>query len=221
MPRAIIAPGEHYHIFNRGINKQAVFLDKTDYARMVCILMLAQSSDPLYNIGRHAHAFLKNKKLNMKKRNLESVLENRIVEVVVFTIMPNHFHIIIKELTEGGIALYAQKIEIAYTKYFNTKYRRSGYLFQGPYQSVHIEDNDQLLHLSAYIHRNTRELKEWKNKEHLYLWSSYWDFIQENRWGELLKSEIISEQFKNADEYFDFVKNSGTKEFDEELFIDQ
>lgn len=220
MPRAVIAPGEHYHIFNRGINKQAVFLDKTDYARMACIFMLAQSTEPLYNIGRHAHAFLKNGELNMKKRNIESIIESRVVEVVAFVIMPNHFHIIVKELTEGGIALYAQKVEIAYTKYFNTKNKRSGYLFQGPYQSVHIEDNDQLLHLSAYIHRNTRELKEWKNKEHLYLWSSYWDFIQENRWGELLKNEIISEQFKNADEYFDFVKNSGTKELDEEFYID-
>ncbi|MEK7566665.1 MAG: transposase [Patescibacteria group bacterium] len=220
MPHAVIVPDEYYHIFNRAINKQIMFLDKVDHARMLCLLILAQSSDPLDNVGRRSHSFLKNGSLNLSKHGFENILKNRVAELAAFVIMPNHFHIIVKELVEGGISLYLQKIEIAYTKYFNTKYHRSGYLFQGSYQSVHVEDNDQLLHLSAYIHRNSRELKGWRNKEHLYQWSSFFDLVQGNRWGELLKHEILSEQFKNPKEYFDFVKTSGTKELEGELLID-
>jgi len=104
-----------------------------------------------------------------------------------------------------------QRILTAYTKYFNAKYGKSGHLFQGPFQIVHVEDNEQLLHLSAYIHRNPREIKEWKDKEHQYTWSSYQDCIAENRWKELLKHQIITDQFSGKKEYQDFVETSGTK----------
>ena len=206
-------------MFNRAINKQTIFLDKIDYSRIISLLFLAQSSEPLYNIGRRAQIFLRKRELGLSKSGIDDILYNRIVELVCFVVMPNHFHVLIKEIVEGGISLYLQKIEIAYTKYFNNKYHKSGYLFQGPYQSVHIENNEQLLHLSAYIHRNPRELERWRNKEDEYPWSSYQNFIQENKLGELLATEIITEQFKNKKEYDDFVKTSGTKEFDEELYL--
>ena len=65
-----------------------------------------------------------------------------------------------------------QRILNAYTKYFNAKYKKTGHLFQGPFKAVHIERNEQLLHLSAYIHRNPREIKGWKNREHLYFFQA-------------------------------------------------
>ena len=77
--------------------------------------------------------------------------------------MPNHFHLILQEVKEGGISQYMQRVLNAYTKYYNKKYEISGHLFQGPYKSVHIKDDPQLLYLSAYIHNNVRELKSWKN----------------------------------------------------------
>ncbi|MBU3942436.1 hypothetical protein KKA24_00465, partial [Patescibacteria group bacterium] len=69
-----------------------------------------------------------------------------------------------------------------------------------------------LLYLSAYVHNNVRELKGWNKKEHLYPWSSFQDYVKENRWGELLKIEIILDQFSNKEEYKSFVQKSGAKE---------
>lgn len=221
MPRAIIAPDEHYHVFNRGVNKQNIFLDKMDHARMIIVLLLAQSPQPLYNVTRSTKEFIKKEKFVLPDLSIVKNIQSRAVELVAFALMPNHFHLIVKELDEGGISTYLQRIEISYTKYFNTKYRRSGYLLQGPFQSVHIDSNEQLLHLSAYIHKNPAELLAWKNKERFYPWSSYQDFIGDNRWGELLAAEVIRRQFDSPQEYLNFVKTSGAKEkFDQEIYID-
>lgn len=135
--------------------------------------------------------------------------------------MPNHFHLIVREASENGISRYMQRIQDGYTKYFNTKYDNKGHLFQGPFRIVHIKNNEQLLHLSAYIHRNPREIKQWKNKEHQFEWSSCQDCIDKNRWGEFIKPQIILEQFTNSKEYKDFVDTSGTKlTLEEKLLLD-
>ena len=131
--------------------------------------------------------------------------------------MPNHFHLTVKEVAEGGISQYMQRVLNAYTKYYNAKYNKFGHLFQGPYKIVHIEDNRQLLHLSAYIHRNPRELKKWRQKEDKYPWSSYQDYVFENRWGNLLSQNIISDQFESKHEYHNFVKTSTAKTLDTEF----
>jgi len=131
--------------------------------------------------------------------------------------MPNHYHFILRELAEGGIARYMQRVGDAYTKYFHAKYKQSGHMFQGRYRTIHIQDNEQLTHLSAYIHRNPRELKAWKGREAEYPWSSYQDYVKENRWGGLLAQEIILDQFEGTKQsnYADFVKTSPAKGFGE------
>ena len=188
---------------------------------MLFVLMTTQSLIPLYNVGRNTQTLLKTGGLNLSSAAVKKNLKDRVVELVAFALMPNHFHFIVKELEEGGTSSYLQRIEIAYTKYFNAKYRRSGYLFQGPFQSVHVSSNEQLLHLSAYIHKNPAELSRWKHKEDLYPWSSYQDFVGENRWGKLLIPEIVRNQFDNPGDYLNFVKISGAKErLDQEISID-
>jgi putative transposase len=212
-----IAPGEHYHIFNRGSNKQIIFLDDTDRTRFLFLILYFQSPTILQNIGRSVRHFVKHSVFNINKDVEREIVDERFVEVLGFCLMPNHFHLIVKEAKEGGISRYMQRLLNAYTKYFNTKYKKSGHLFQGPYRAVHVRDDRQLIHLSAYIHRNPRELKGWTGKEEKYRWSSYQDFISENRWGGLLMPELISEQFKSKDEYKKFVKTSLAKIFKEEL----
>ena len=147
----------------------------------------------------------------------EEVIKNRSIELVGFCIMPNHFHLIIKEIEDGGISAYMQRVLNAYSKYYNTKYGKSGHVFQGPYKAVHVDGNDQLLYLSAYIHRNPRELSKWLNKEHEYQWSSYSDFVKENRWDRLIAPEVLLDQFKDKKKYQEFVKTSTAKLFKEEL----
>ena len=222
MRKTPIAPDEHYHIFNRGNNKQNIFLDDRDRTRFLFLILHLQSPLVFQNLGRQISYFVKNRAFNIDNDDLEEILKERNVELINFALMPNHFHLTLCEIKEGGISQYMQRILCAYTKYFNTKYKKSGHLFQGPYKAVHIEDNRQLLYLSSYIHRNPRELNGWKNKEHIYPWSSYQDFIKENRWGKLLQQNIILEQFDDKKEYGNFVKSSPAKEnLDRDLLIDQ
>ena len=212
-----IAPGEYYHVFNRGVNKQLIFHDHTDRIRFLFIVLYFQSPVILQNISRSVQPFIKHSVFNLDKETEQEIIKSRFIELASFCLMPNHFHFIIKEVEENGIARYMQRVLNSYTKYYNTRYNKSGHLFQGPYKATHVGSNEQLLHLSSYVHRNPRELKEWFNKESNYQWSSYQDFVNKNRFEQLLVFDIISEQFKSKKEYNKFVKSSGTKLTEEEL----
>ena len=152
MRNIIIAPDEHYHICNRGVNKQIIFHDTRDHFRFLFLILYFQSTITFDQIGRVVDAFVLSPALDIRGE----VVKKRTVELVAFCIMPNHFHLIIKELEENGITNYMQRVLTAYSKYYNTKYEKSGHVFQGPYRAVHITDDRQLLHASAYIHRNPR-----------------------------------------------------------------
>ena len=147
-----------------------------------------------------------------------AIVREKYVGLIGFCLMPNHFHMLVVEKNEGGIARYMQRVLNGYTKYYNAKYGKSGHLFQGPYKTVHVGTNEQLLHLSSYIHRNPRELAEWRGKEHKYPWSSYGDYVGNNRWGDLLEQDILLEQFKNEKEGYEaFLTSSTAKLSFEEL----
>lgn len=211
MRKIKIAPGEYYHIYNRGNNEQKIFLDNRDRIRFLFLILYFQAPLVFHHISRRVSYFVQHRVFDISKKVTEEIIEKRYVKLVGFVLMPNHFHLIVYVVRENGISQYMQRVLDAYTKYFNTKHERSGHLLQGPFQIVHIKDNKQLLYLSAYIHLNPREIKGWKNKEHLFPWSTYQDFIEENRWGKLLDSRIIMGQFSNGEEYKDFVRSSGAK----------
>ena len=217
MRKTSIAQGEYYHIFNRGNNKQAIFFDKKDKIRFLFLIVYFQAGIFFENISRQVSYFIKNETFNINKDLEKKLLNNQNVKLINFVLMPNHFHLTLYEFKEGGVAQYMQRVLCAYTKYFNTKYKKSGHVFQGPYKAVNIKNNSQLLYLSTYIHRNPREISEWKNKEHLYPWSSYRDYLEDNRWGELLKQDIILEQFSSKKEYSVFTRSSPAKELIENL----
>lgn len=215
--------GEYYHLYNRGNNKQKIFHDKRDWVRFLFLILYFQSPTTVSfnNIGRPVSFFIKNSSFNVSQKIIDKVLENKYAELIAFTLMENHFHLIVKENKKGGISQYMQRVLNSYTKYFNAKYGYLGHLFQGPFKSVHVKSNEQLLHLSAYIHRNPREIKEWKDKEEEYFWSSYQDYVKENRWDSLLQNQVIAGQFSGRIEYKNFVKTSGTKQLaDDDYFLE-
>lgn len=212
-----IAPNEYYHIFNRGMNKQNIFPETRDRVRFLFLILYFQSPVIFQNIGRFVKYYVKHRVFNIDTATTHETVERRCVELVAFCLMPNHFHLIIKEVEEGGIARYMQRVLNSYTKYFNAKYSASGHLFQGPYKAVHISSDVQLLYLSAYIHKNPTELFDWKNKEDNYEWSSYRDFFSENRWKELLVTDIITDSFENREDYRKFVQTSSAKKIEEEI----
>lgn len=214
-----IAPGEYYHIYNRGVRKQDITRDGNDYARLLFTLLYFQSPVSIANTAHYIYQYTNTKNFLVRRKTLSNIIEERFVELVSFAIMPNHFHLIVKEVKPGGIAKYLQRVQNSYTKYFNLKHKFSGHLFEGKYKSVHVKDERHLMHLSAYIHRNPRELKKWKPKPEDYPWSSYQDFVKENRWGELLKCEILFGNFKSPKEYAEFVRSSPAKRYEEEFEI--
>ncbi len=212
--------GEYYHVFNRGAHKTTVFHDKRDWLRFLFLILYAQSPIFFPQIGRIVTKGSVTEGFGIPLEQQAEILEKRFVELVSFCIMPNHFHLIIREVDEGGIAQYMQRVAVAYSNYFNTKYNASGHVFQGRYKTVHVKDNEQLLYLSSYIHRNPRELSQWKGgKEEQYPYSSLQDYIDKNRWGGLLATDIIAEQFETTpnSNYRDFVRSSTAKIFEDKL----
>ncbi len=222
MHRIKIIPGGYYHLYNRGNNKQDIFFNNEDRERFLFLILYLQSPLTVDKIGRKIGDFLSGQHPVLPSL-VDKIVQNRYVELISFILMPNHFHLTIRETKEKGISTYMQRVLNAYTKYSNTKYQKTGHLFQGPFQTVPVTNNNQLLYLSTYIHLNCRELKGWAAKEHLYPWSSYQDYSGHNRWGKLLKPDIITKQFKTPAEYRNFVKTSMAKSHTagRELLIDE
>lgn len=222
MERVQTTPGEYYHIYSRGNNKNDIFFSDKDKVRFLFVITHLQSPYIFNNTSRVVVPYMQRLSLHIDQETVKEIVQHRYVDLINFVLMPNHFHLLVCERQENGIAQYMRKTLTAYAKYINTKYERSGHIMQGPYRIVHIKDNEQFLHLSAYIHRNPRDLREWRNREHNYPWSSYQDFIGTNRWGELLNTNIIHEQFEDKEEYRRFVETSGTKNRDiiEDVLLD-
>jgi putative transposase len=214
------APGEYYHICNRGAGKKDIFHSDKDRARFLFLLLTLQSPNIIKNFSRLINEFSKNLNLSnlIDEDILKEIIKNRYVELISFTLMPNHFHILIKEKEKGGISKYIQRLLTSYTKYYNIKYEKNGHLFQGPYKIVHIKDDRQLMHVSTYIHRNPLEIGCKLANLQNYKWSSYYDYVEENRWGDFLDQTIILERFANKSKrntgkngYKKFVKTSPAK----------
>jgi putative transposase len=211
MRKEKITSGEYYHIYNRGINKQTIFHDRADYARFLFLVLYFQSAKTFYNIGRIVSGYIKQRLFLITTRDFEEIIRCRSLELIAFCIMPNHFHLIIKEGGEGNVAKYMHRVLGGYSRYYNAKYKTSGHLFQSEYKSVLIENNTQLLYLTAYIHRNPRVLPEWYKKEAEYEWSSYQDYIGVSRYADLLEQRIILDQFDSKEKYYEFVESSTAK----------
>lgn len=130
--------------------------------------------------------------------------------------MPNHVHLTLHNLCEAGVSEYMHRVTTAYAMHFNTKYDRTGHVFQGRFKVKLVTDDAYLHQLSAYIHNNAKDLKKWHGKEKEYPWSSYTDY-ENNRWGELLKPGVVMETFKDFEEYQEYVESCHFEEGEEEM----
>ena len=99
---------------------------------------------------------------------VERIKDNKrpLVDIVAWCLMPNHYHLLVKQLVDGGISKFINKLANSFTKYFNIKNDRSGYLFQGEFQAKHVDKDEYFNHVSCYVHVNHLELSEpdWKDK---------------------------------------------------------
>ena len=149
------APGEYYHIYNRGNSKQKIFLDKKDHDRFIKLIFVCNSKKninfrDLFQSSHDVFAFDRG---------------DTLVDVGAYCLMPNHFHLLIKEKDSGNITLFMQKLATAYVMYFNKKYERNGSLFEGKFKSQHINSDRYLKYIFAYIHLNPVKLIDSKWRE--------------------------------------------------------
>lgn len=164
------APGEIYHIFNRGVEKRNIFLDNADRLRFLELLTYSIAKE---NIQSYSTA----KRL---RRKIEPTKEGEgLVDLLCYCLMKNHFHLLVRENVEGGITAYMKRLLIGYSKYFNTKQERSGSLFIHPFKAVLVDSDDQLLHVSRYIHLNPY-VAHLSNTVSNYPWSSYGEYSRKN-----------------------------------------
>lgn len=150
------AEGEWYHCYSRGIDKRVVFQNQKDYQRFVELLYLTNAKETLHrsDLKHYSHEEL-----------FTIPRKNTLVEIGAWALLPNHFHLLLHEKTEGGISAFMQKLGTAYTMYFNIKYERSGGLFTKPFRARRVGDDRYLQHVIDYIHLNPLPLfgKEEKN----------------------------------------------------------
>lgn len=130
-------------------------------------------------------------------------LENDIVGIICYCLMPNHFHFVLQQIRNNGITEFLSKLSNSYTKYFNTKNKRIGPLLQGEFKSVHIGSDEQLIHLSRYIHLNPLVGYKTKSLE-TYRWSSYPEYIGIIN-SFLCDKNITLDQFISSEEYKKFI----------------
>ena len=201
------APGECYHIYSRGVEKRKIFLNIKDYSRFMSLLYIMNQPESfrMDNYLRNSQNDLKN--IFKEKR------EKTFVSILGYCLMPNHFHLILYENTEGGISKFMGKLLTAYSMYFNTKYERSGSLLTHPFRSEHINNESQYMYIFSYVHLNPISIieKNWKengvkNKKEAkkflenYQYSSYQDFLGSIRpESSIIDFFLIPEYVKNME----------------------
>ncbi len=184
---------QYYHIYNRGVDKRNIFLDNKDYIRFLTGMKEFNRTESIGSLRDLTEA-----KLLEASRSLASVSPSPLVKIIAYCINPNHYHLLLKQIVDRGIEKFLHKIGTGYTKYFNTKHNRSGSLFQGPFQAIHITTNNYLLQLSCYINGNSEIHKIAKAEN--YPWSSYQDYLGK-KGGKLCAKETILKQFEDVNEY--------------------
>lgn len=187
--------GEYYHVFNRGVGKMDIFRNDNDF--LFFLILLKE------NIHPEMVPISGSRRAPSPGGYVRELLSANSFELVCYCLIPNHFHLVIKQLGDTSVSKLILKICTSYSKYFNKKYNRVGSLYQDQFKAIHIDDDEYLLWLSAYIHQNpkvaglVKDLKDWK-------WSSYPDYVG-LRQGSLCKKDVVLERFKNVKEYVDFV----------------
>ena len=199
--KTILATGEIYHIYNRGVEKRPLFLNRRDYLRFLQTANYYRFADcrlkfsHLVQLSREARTEIISK---LEKKS------EKLVDVLCFCLMPNHIHFLLKQLQDNGISKFMAKITNGYSHYFNIKNKRVGHLFQGNFGAVRIETNEQLIHVFRYIHLNpvTSYLIKFDDLEN-YEWSSYAQCIGIK--AGFCDAQPVMSNFKNIESYKKFV----------------
>ncbi len=191
---------EFYHLYNRGTDKRKIFETPADYARFTALLYLCNSKVSIVFRDLSPKDFF-----SMDRGET-------LVDIGVYCLMPNHFHILIREKLENGTSAFMKKLLTSYSMYFNRKNNRTGGLFEGTYKARHADTDRYLKYLFSYIHLNPAKRVDtnWKTNIHIdrkkildyinrYPHSSFLDYKGVKRKeGAILNTSAFPDYFENT-----------------------
>lgn len=205
MPRrnVIFAQGEFYHIFNHSVASIPIFKGERESEIFLdCIKFYLQLKPPTkFSIFRKS------------RQSFPLNLNEKITSIINYCLMPNHFHFTLKEEKEGGIKEFIQRISNSFAHYFSLKYKSRGHVFEDKFKAVHIETEEQLIHLSRYIHLNPVTSYLVKRPED-YFYSSYKIYLSKESSDFIDPSPVLS-NFSSRSKYYEFV--SSQKDYQRKL----
>lgn len=208
---------EIYHLILRGVDGRRIFESEDDYYRGIFSFYEFNNVNPVsIRQRRRERARLKIDRplgsVNLRDiERLETMRRDLLVEILAFCLMPNHIHLLVRQIKENGVTVFMNKFG-GYALYFNQKYQRKGHLFQDRFKAVHINDDEQLKTEFVYVHTNPVFLIEpgWKEKgvkdlaktiEFIenYKWSSYVDYVGGKNFPSLTNREFLLEVMEGVD----------------------
>ena len=208
MPRrkTVLANDQIYHVFNKAIDGKNIFREKEDLNRALMSFWYYRFISPPTSLSRYLDL---PEKVRINYHNV-LVESKQTVEVYSYCFMNNHFHLLLKQKSDGGISTYLSNIQNSYTRYFNTKNDRKGALLLNQFKAVRIETDEQLIHVSRYIHLNPLTGYLIKDKSSLsdYQPSSFFEYLgKSDEIYNISDPEFILGFFKDLKDYKKFVYN--------------
>ena len=186
--------GAFYHIYNRGVDKRAIVLDKFDAERFVQGLQEFNNTGLIRSI--HENSFKKDKL---------GYQVSKLVCVVAYCLNPNHFHLLLQQLVDDGISTFLKSECGGYARYFNIRHKRSGSLFEGPFKAKYVEEGEDLDYVSVYVGRNNELHKLGYHVSKLV--RSSWSEYAEGKSGLCYKEPVLHD-FKNTKEYLAYASGA-------------
>jgi len=206
--KAEFANGEIYHVVTRRSGNEPLFLDIDDYYRGIFSIYELNTTRSVEIRLRRQARLIEKKRINNGERVSDVDKREKLVEILAFCLMPNHLHLLIRQLKDRGISKFMNKFGAGYPAYFKKKhnFKKKGYFFEGRFVSVHIENDNQLITTFVYIHTNPLVLIEprWKKGVVInlqkaikflenYKWSSYQDYLGKKNFPSVTERDFLLE----------------------------
>lgn len=163
-----LADDQVYHIFNRSIAEYQIYYNEFDFQRMLYLLQYFQIKEPPLSFSAYMRLEIVQKEGFEKCFVTIAKDQTKIIQIIAYCLMPTHIHLILKQTSSFGISTFMSNILNSYTRYFNIKHHRKGPLWEGKFQNILVESDEQLLHLTRYIHLNpttaslVKKPQDWK-----------------------------------------------------------
>lgn len=205
MPGRIIplVSGETYHVFNRGVDLRPTFTDKREYTRALDTLNYYRFRKLPVKLSRYLIF-----SVDLRDKIIKDLYkQNRyLIKFYAYCFMPNHFHFLMMQLEDNGVSKFMSNFQNSYTRYFNTRHKRIGNLLLDQFRAVRIQTDEQLLHVSRYIHLNPLTSFVIKKKENLesYLWTSLTEYMGDLQ-RKICDTGLVLSFFKSPAKYKKFL----------------